>query len=110
MQLFRIIIFLFQILIISSNANTELTIKNYDAGFNKTYHGNITLKCKNADACNMTSVYCDTGNCYTEAMGNNKGQLNNLIVDARNIRKGYKFELKCGRQIKIVWEIPTVIM
>ena len=45
---------------------------------------------------NMTKIYCDTGNCYIEAAGHNKGQLKNLIVDARNIRKGYKFELKCG--------------
>uniref|UniRef100_A0A6C0C4R5 Uncharacterized protein n=1 Tax=viral metagenome TaxID=1070528 RepID=A0A6C0C4R5_9ZZZZ len=85
-------------LITTSNANTELTIKNYDVGFNKTYYGNITLKCKNENACNMTTLYCDTGNCYIEASGHNKGQLNNLIVDARNIRKGYKFELKCGSQ------------
>ena len=81
--------------IIPTNSN-EITIKNYDVGFNKTYYGNITIKCKNQNACNMTTLYCDTGNCYIEAAGNNKGQLNNLIVDARNIRKGYKFELKCG--------------
>ena len=97
MQLFRTLLFMlhFAFFIISTNSN-EITIKNYDVGFNKTYYGNITIKCKNQNACNMTTLYCDTGNCYIEAAGNNKGQLNNLIVDARNIRKGYKFELKCG--------------
>ena len=97
MQLFRILLFLLQFafFIIPTNSN-EITIKNYDVGFNKTYYGNITIKCKNQNACNMTTIYCDTGDCYIEAAGTNKGQLNNLIVDARNIRKGYKFELKCG--------------
>jgi hypothetical protein len=99
MQLFRILLFLLQLafFIIPTNSN-QITIKNYDVGFNKTYYGNITIKCKNQNACNMTTLYCDTGNCYIEAAGHNKGQLNNLIVDARNIRKGYKFELKCGSQ------------
>ena len=99
MQLFRILLFLLQFafFIIPTNSN-EITIKNYDVGFNKSFYGNITIKCKNRDACNMTKIYCDTGNCYIEAAGHNKGQLNNLIVDARNIRKGYKFELKCGSQ------------
>jgi hypothetical protein len=99
MQLFRILLFLLQFayFIISTDSN-QITIKNYDTGFNKTYYGNITLTCKNANTCNMTKIYCDTGNCYIEAIGHNKGQLNNLIIDARNIRKGYKFELKCGSQ------------
>ena len=97
MQLFRILFYLLQIayFIILTNSN-QITIKNYDIGFNKTYYGNVSILCKNAGACNMTTIYCDTGDCYIEAAGNNKGQLNNLIIDARNIQKGYKFEIKCG--------------
>ena len=74
--------------------SNQITVKNYDLGFNKTYYGNVSILCKNQGACNMTKIYCDTGNCYIEAGGNNKGQLNNLIIDARNIQKGYKFEIK----------------
>ena len=81
MQLFRILLFLLQFayFIISTDSN-QITIKNYDTGFNKTYYGNITLTCKNANTCNMTKIYCDTGNCYIEAIGHNKGQLNNYFV------------------------------
>ena len=95
MQLFRILLYLFHFTSSLIVAN-QITIKNYDVGFNKTHYGNVSILCKNQGACNMTKIYCDTGNCYIEAAGNNKGQLNNLIVDARNIREGYKFEIKCG--------------
>lgn len=95
MQLFRILLYLFHFTSFLVLAN-QITVKNYDLGFNKTYYGNVSILCKNQGACNMTKIYCDTGNCYIEAAGNNKGQLNNLVVDARNIQKGYKFELKCG--------------
>jgi|UniRef100_A0A6C0AMC4 hypothetical protein len=97
MQLFRILLYLFHFTSFLILAN-QITVKNYDLAFNKTYYGNVSILCKNQGACNMTKIYCDTGNCYIEATGNNKGQLNNLIIDARNIRKGYKFELKCGSQ------------
>lgn len=95
MQLFRILLYLFHFTSFLTLAN-QITVENYDLGFNKTYYGNVSILCKNQGACNMTKIYCDTGNCYIEAGGNNKGQLNNLIIDARNIQKGYKFEIKCG--------------
>ena len=68
MQLFRILLFLLQFInyLIYANAN-RITIKNYDAGFNKTYYGNVSILCKNRNACNMTTIYCDTGDCYVEA-------------------------------------------
>jgi len=101
MQLFRILLFMLQLTQYLIRAKREqIIIKNYDMGFNNTYYGNVSILCNNQNACNMTTVYCDTGNCYIEATGNNIGQLNNLIVDARNIQKGYKFELKCGSQIQ----------
>jgi len=95
MQLFRTLLYLFYFTSFLIVAN-QITIKNYDLGFNKSYYGNVSILCKNQGACNMTKIYCDTGDCYIEADGHNKGQLNNLIIDARNIQKGYKFEIKCG--------------
>ena len=70
----------FAYFIISTNSE-QITIKIYNTGFNNSYYGNVSILCKNMNTCNMTTLYCDTGNCYIEAAGHNKGQLNNLIVE-----------------------------
>ena len=87
---------MFQLLIVSSTVqNTQLTIKNYDLGFNQTYYGNVSIICKNQGACNMTKIYCDTGNCYIEAAENNNGQLNNSTTNENKnkTRKNVSFAL-----------------
>lgn len=117
MQLFRILLFLLK-LIITISSNVKIEYNNEKESYNKTLKGNISLLCdskweddqnRKDNLCNMTKVYCDTGDCIIETKGTGWYNLNNLFVDARNIQSGYKFQLKCGTDGKHYCKNITVL-